>query len=64
MTSDPRIDRLEGIVEELRDEVRALRTDMTSLRAEISSRLNTHLVVMIGLWATTIVAIVGLLFKG
>ena len=75
MTSDPRLDRLEGIVEELREEVHTLRSEMrselnsvraeiSSVRAEISSRLNTHLVVMVGLWATTLAAILGLFFKG
>lgn len=63
MTSDPRLDRVEGIVEEPKTETHALRADIAAFRAEINSRLNIHFMVMVGLWATTLAAISGLYFK-
>ena len=63
MTTDPRINRLEGVVEELGKEVRELRSDFRSLRSELNSRLNTQLTVSVVLWLTTIGSIIGLFFK-
>ncbi len=60
MTQDFRIDRLEGVIERVTAEQSELRQDMRDLRSDI----RTLLVVNIGLWATTIAAIIGLFFKG
>ena len=69
MATDSRIDRLEVTVDALRNDVQNLRSDFRDLRSEfrdfsseVNSRINTLLVVSIGLWVTTIGTLVGLYF--
>ena len=64
MATDSRIDRLEVAVDGLRSDVQNLRAEFRDLRSEVNSRINTLLVVSIGLWVTTIGTLVGLFFAG
>lgn len=63
---DPRVDRLEGIMERIASEQSEIRQDMRDLRAEliteIRSRLNTLLTVNLVMWVTIIGAIIGVIF--
>ena len=42
--------------------VESLRSDMNARFAEVNTRFNTLMVIMIGSWVTTILAIIGLYF--
>ena len=64
MTQDTRIDRLEGMMERVNAELSEMRQDMRDMRAEMESKFRTLLLVNVGLWATTVGAIIGLFFKG
>lgn len=58
MTSDPRIDRLEGIVEELRNEIHSLHSEMNSRFSEVNSRFSSLESRMTTMWASTMGTII------
>ena len=68
MTSDARIDRLEGVVPEMgnrlasmENSIQGLRSEMNSRFSEVNSRLNTLTVVVFGNVATTVLTAVGII---
>jgi hypothetical protein len=57
--TDPRVDRLEGVLERMAQEQSELRQDMREMRQDIRSRFNTLLMVNFLLWVATIGTMVG-----
>ena len=54
---------INGPAAEINQSNDSLRAEMNGLRADMNSRLNTLLVVMVAYWVTLIAAIIGLYFK-
>ncbi len=63
MTQDPRIDRLEGIMERVVAELSEIRQDLRSMQSATDSKFRTLILINVGLWATTVASIIGLFFK-
>ena len=61
MTSDARIDRLEGVVQEMGNRLTSMENSIQGLRSEMNSRLNTLTVVVFGNVATTVLTAVGII---
>ena len=57
-----RVSRLEGAYEQVDARLHDTGQAVESLRSEMNSRFNTLMVIMIGSWITTILAIIGLYF--
>jgi hypothetical protein len=57
---DPRVDRLEGVLERIAAEQSELYQDMRDVRAEIRSRFNTLLTVNLVMWVPIIGTLIGL----
>ena len=53
----------EAMRTEMNQSIEALRNDMNSRINEMNSRINNLYMVTLGLWVTTIIAIVGLYFR-
>jgi tetrahydromethanopterin S-methyltransferase subunit G len=62
MTTVQRVSRLEGAYEQVDARLHDIGQAVESLRSEMNSRFNTLMVIMIGSWVTTILAIIGLYF--
>jgi hypothetical protein len=62
MTTVQRVSRLEGAYEQVDARLRDIGQAVESSRSEMNSRFNTLMVIMIGSWVTTILAIIGLYF--
>ena len=60
VTSDQRISRLEGAYEQVDKRLDDMHQSIESLRAEMNTRFNTHIVLVGGSWATLMAAIIGL----
>ncbi len=54
MTSDPRIDRLEGEVRQMSERFSSLENAVDSLRSEVNTRLNSLENRTTAMWVTTI----------
>jgi flagellar capping protein FliD len=54
MTSDPRIDRLEGVVQEMGNRLNSVESRLTNLENTMNSRFNSLESRMSTMWATTI----------
>ena len=66
---EQRVSRLEGAYEQvdarlhdITQSVESLRAEMNARFAEMNSRINTLMIVMIGSWITVMLAIIGLYF--
>ena len=62
LEAERRISRLEGAYEQVDARLHDLAQSVESSRAELNSRINTLMVIVVGSWATIMVAIVGLYF--
>lgn len=62
MEAERRISRLEGSYERVDARLNDLGQSLESTRAELSNRINTLTVIVVGSWVTMMLAIIGLYF--